>query len=113
MEVYIDDMHVKSKKHPDHMKHLQENFELLRGHYMKLNPLKCAFGASSGKVLGFMVPLREIEANPVQIKAIMDSQAPTTRRGVPSTNWSSDASWAVSIPFYRPVEIMFYNPTGS
>ena len=55
MEVYIDDMLVKSKEFFDHTKHLQEAFELLRSYYMKLNPLKCAFGVSSGKFLGFMV----------------------------------------------------------
>ena len=55
MEVYIDDMLVKSKERPDHTKHLQETFELSRTYGMKLNPLKCAFGVSSGKFLGFMV----------------------------------------------------------
>ena len=43
---------------------------------MKLNPLKCVFGVSSGKFLGFVVTQRGIEANPIQLKAIMDSQAP-------------------------------------
>ena len=55
MEVYIDDMLVKSKEPPDHMKHLQETFELLRRHDMKLNPLKCAYRVRLGKFLGFMV----------------------------------------------------------
>ena len=55
MEVYIDDMLVKSKERPDHTMHLQETFKLLRRHGMKLNPLKCAFGVNSGKFLGFMV----------------------------------------------------------
>ena len=55
MEVYIDDMLVKSKKRFNHTKHLQEAFELLRKYNIKLNPLKCAFGVSSGKFLGFMV----------------------------------------------------------
>ena len=55
MEVYIDDMLVKSKKLFDHTKHLQKAFELLRNYSMKLNPLKCAFRVSSGKFLGFMV----------------------------------------------------------
>ena len=55
MEVYIDDMLVKSKKRFDHTKHLQEAFELLHKYITKLNPLKCAFGVSSGKFLGFMV----------------------------------------------------------
>ena len=65
MEVYINDMLVKSKECLDHMKHLKETFELLKGHDMKLNPLKCAFGVSSSNFLGFMVTQRGIEANPV------------------------------------------------
>ena len=55
IEVYINDMLVKSKECPDHEKHLQETFELLRRYDMKLNPLKCAFGVNSGNFLGFMV----------------------------------------------------------
>ena len=82
MEVYIDDMLVKSKERLDHTRHLQENFELLRRHNMRLNPFKCAFGGSSSKFLGFMVTQRGIEANPIQFKAIMDSQTPSFRKGV-------------------------------
>ena len=55
MEVYIDDMLVKSKKRFDHTKHLEETLELLQKYNMKLNHLKCAFGASLCKFLGFMV----------------------------------------------------------
>ena len=55
MEVYIDYILVKSKECLDHTQHLQETFELLCTHDMKLNPLKCAFGVSVGKFLGFMV----------------------------------------------------------
>ena len=65
MEVYIDDMLVKSKESPDHTRYLQETFELLRRHNMKLNPFKCTFSANSGKFLGFMVTQRGIEANPI------------------------------------------------
>ena len=65
MEVYIDDMLIKSKERPDHTKHLQETFKLLRTHDMKLNPLKCAFKINSGKFLGFMVTQRGIEAIPI------------------------------------------------
>ena len=82
MEVYIDDMLVKTKERLDHMKHLQETFELLRRNGMKLNPLKYAFRVSSGKFLGFMVTQKGIEANPIQLKAIMESHTPTTRKGV-------------------------------
>ena len=63
MEVYIDDMLVKSKERPDHTRHLQETFELLHRHNMKLNTLKCTFRVSSGKFLGFIVTYRGIEAN--------------------------------------------------
>ena len=55
MEVYIDDMLVKSKERPDHAQDLQETFELLRTDDMKFNLLNCAFGVISGKFLGFMV----------------------------------------------------------
>ena len=55
MEVYIDDMMIKSTERFNHTKHLQEPFELLHMYIMKLNPLKCPFGVSSGKFLGFMV----------------------------------------------------------
>ena len=55
MEAYIDDLLMKSKERFDHTKHLQEAFELLQRYGMKLNPLKCAFGVSSDKFLGFMV----------------------------------------------------------
>ena len=55
IEVYIDDMLVKSKERPDHAKHLQEAFELLRAYSIKLNPSKCAFGVGAGRFLGFMV----------------------------------------------------------
>ena len=65
IEVYIDDMLVKSKERPDHTKHLQETFELLHTYGMKLNPLKYAFEVSSSKFLGFMVTQRGIEANPI------------------------------------------------
>ena len=71
MEVYIDDLMVKSKELPDHAGHLQESFELLRAYGMKLNPSKCAFGVIAGQFLGFMVTQRGIEANPAQLKAIL------------------------------------------
>ena len=82
MEVYIDDMLVKSKERPDHTEHLRETFELLRMNNMKLDPLKCMFGVSLGKFLGFMVTQTGIEANPIQLSAVMESHTPTIRKGV-------------------------------
>ena len=82
MEVYIDDMLVKFKQRSDHATHLQQAFDLLQEHGMKLNPLKCAFGVRTGKFLGFMVTQRGIEANPVQLKAILQSLAPSAKKGI-------------------------------
>ena len=82
MEVYIDDMLVKSKECPDHAEHLQEAFELLRAYGMKLNPSKCAFRVNVGRFLGFMVTQRGIEANPAQLKAILESPTPASRKEV-------------------------------
>nr|XP_009786602.1 PREDICTED: uncharacterized protein LOC104234693 [Nicotiana sylvestris] len=72
MEVYIDDMLVKYLNAGDHLKHLQETFDILRKHNIKLNPEKCSFRVSSGKFLGFLVLQRGIEANIDKFKAIED-----------------------------------------
>ena len=80
MEVYIDDMLVKSKQRPDHVTHLPQGFDLLREYGMKLNPLKCAFGVNAGKFLAFMVTQRVREANPLQLKAILQSLAPGSKK---------------------------------
>ena len=64
IEVYIDDMLIKSKERPDHANHLQQVFDLLKTYGMKLNLTKCAFGVSAGRFLGFMMTQRGIEANP-------------------------------------------------
>ena len=55
VEVYVDDVLVKSIDEGSHLDNLQETFETLRRYKMKLNPSKCAFGVSLGKFLGFMV----------------------------------------------------------
>ena len=55
MEFYVDDILVKSLDRADHIKHLQETFEVPRHHKMMLNPTKCAFGVGSSKYLGLMV----------------------------------------------------------
>ena len=82
MEVYIDDMLVKSKERPNHTMHLQEAFDLLRVYDMKLNHLKCTFGVNADRFLGFMMTQRGIEANPAQLKAILESPAPNSRKGI-------------------------------
>uniref|UniRef100_A0A2N9IDH1 RNase H type-1 domain-containing protein n=1 Tax=Fagus sylvatica TaxID=28930 RepID=A0A2N9IDH1_FAGSY len=82
VEVYVDDMLVKSKEEDGHLDDLRETFQTLRKYQMKLNPSKCAFGVYSGKFLGFMVSQRGIEANPDKIKAILEMQPPKNTKEV-------------------------------
>uniref|UniRef100_A0A2N9I431 Uncharacterized protein n=1 Tax=Fagus sylvatica TaxID=28930 RepID=A0A2N9I431_FAGSY len=82
VEVYVDDMLVKSKEEDSHLDDLRETFQTLRKYQMKLNPSKCAFGVYSGKFLGFMVSQRGIEANPDKIKAILEMQPPKSTKEV-------------------------------
>ncbi|KAL0463071.1 UNVERIFIED_CONTAM: hypothetical protein Slati_0194700 [Sesamum latifolium] len=77
VEVYVDDMLVKSKEAGNHVVDLKETFSVLRKYRLKLNPTNCAFGVRGGRFLRFMVTQRGIEANPLKIKAILDMKAPT------------------------------------
>ena len=76
IEVYIDDMVVKSKVVTEHLNDLGGVFEILRKHKLLLNASKCSFGVNSSKFLGYMIMHRGIEVNPDQIKAISDLRPP-------------------------------------
>ena len=82
MEVYIDDMLVKSVKVKLHITHLAEAFQVLKSYNMKLNPAKWAFGVSAGKFLGFIVNNRGIEANPDKIKVVLDMLPPSNIKDI-------------------------------
>ena len=84
VEVYVDDMLVKSKEEEDHLDDLRETFNTLRQYNMKLNPFKCAFGVSLGKFLNFMVSQRGIEAKPEKVRAILEMSSPKTVKEVQS-----------------------------
>ena len=84
MEVYIDDMLVKSVKAELQVAHLAESFQVLKNYNMKLNPTKCAFGVLAGKFLGFIVKSRGTEANPDKIKAMLDMQPPSNTKEIQS-----------------------------
>ncbi|XP_038986795.1 uncharacterized protein LOC120112114 [Phoenix dactylifera] len=82
MEVYVDDMLVKSKVAQDHVTDLSKAFSILRRYQMKLNPAKCAFEVTSGKFLGFVISQRGIEANPEKIRALQEMTPPRTVKEV-------------------------------
>ena len=70
IEIYIDDMVVKSKMVSEQLGDLRIIFEVLRNYKLRLNASKCSFGVGSDKFLGYMVTHRGIEVNPDQFKAI-------------------------------------------
>ena len=76
IEVYIDDMVVKSKVVSEHMGDLEVIFDILRKNKLLLNASKCSFGVESSKFLGYMVTHRGIVVSLDQIKAIHNLQAP-------------------------------------
>ena len=84
MEVYVDDMLVKSKKGVDHGAHLEEAFSIMRKYGMRLNPMKCCFGVEAGKFLGFMVHQCGIDANPEKINALLNMRSPKNVKEVQS-----------------------------
>jgi len=76
IEVYVDDMVVKSKVESKHINDLEDIFEIPRRHKLCLNLAKCSFEVSFGKFLGYMVIHHRIEFDPDQIRAINDLQPP-------------------------------------
>ncbi|XP_075496384.1 uncharacterized protein LOC142533477 [Primulina tabacum] len=80
IEVYIDDIVVKSKQAADHIEHLRKSFQRMRQHELKLNPLKCAFGVKAGKFLGFLVHQRGVEVDKNKAKAIMEANPPRNKK---------------------------------
>ena len=86
VQVYVDDMLVKSRSEEDHLDDLRETFDTLCSYNMKLNPSKCAFGVTAGKFLWFMVSQRGIEINPDKIRAIIEMTPPRNVKEVQSLN---------------------------
>jgi hypothetical protein len=76
VEVYVDDIVVKVKSRASLLDNLALVFDRLRLTRTKLNPDKCVFGITAGKLLGFLVSYRGIEANPEKIKTIEAMRPP-------------------------------------
>jgi hypothetical protein len=82
VEVYVDDIVIKTRERESFLDNLTLVFDRLRTTRMKLNPDKCVFGVSAGKLLGFLVSHRGIEANPAKIRAIEDMRPPARIKDV-------------------------------
>src|SRR3954471_9845699 len=82
VQVYVDDIVIKTYKAATLLDDLHETFAALNKYRIKLNPKKCAFGVPAGRLLVYMVSARGIEANPEKFQAITRMQEPTNVKGV-------------------------------
>jgi ribonuclease HI len=80
--MYVDDIVVASRSKEDHLADLAETFANMRDARLRLNPEKCVFGVRQGKILGYLVSHRGIEANPTKIQAIINMTPPQSARDV-------------------------------
>jgi len=77
VQAYVDDMVETSHERGQHATDLEEPFATISKYRLKLNPEKCVFGVEAGKLLGFMLTERGIEANPHKCAAIIAMRSPT------------------------------------
>ena len=82
VEIYVDDMIVKSKDHEGHTLALWKFFERIQFYKLRLNPKKCTFGVTSEKLLGFMVSPRGIEVDLDKIKEIIEMKPPRIEKEI-------------------------------
>nr|XP_025679639.1 uncharacterized protein LOC112779552 [Arachis hypogaea] len=108
VEVYVDDILVKTTQPDDLIKDLGKVFMSLRQHGMRLNPLKCAFAMEADKFLGFMITQRGVEANPEKCQAILQMKSPGCIKDVQrlagrltSLSRFLGASAAKALPFFN------------
>ena len=97
VEVYMDNIIVKSQRAEQHAKDLEQILDTLDRYKIKLNPEKCVFGVKVEKFLGFMISHRCIEVNPEKMKAILNMKTPKTlnelRNSMGKSLLSEDSSY--------------------
>ncbi|KAK1431975.1 hypothetical protein QVD17_08812 [Tagetes erecta] len=82
IEVYVDDIVIKSKTESEMLQDIEETFIRLREINLKLNPRKCSFGVEKGKFLGMVVFENGMCVNPDKVTAIMQMKSPRTLKDV-------------------------------
>ncbi|CAL8134521.1 unnamed protein product [Prunus armeniaca] len=84
LEVYIDDVVIKSPEEGNHMTNLRRAFLIMRQHKLKMNPKKCVFGVQAGNFLGFLVHQRGIEIDKNKAKSIIEALPPRNKKELQS-----------------------------
>ena len=82
VEVYVDEMIVKSKDRESHTVNLRKFFEMIKEYRLRLNPQKCTFRVTAKKLLGFLVSDRGIEVDLSKIKAILEMPPPRSEKEI-------------------------------
>src|SRR6185503_20058094 len=80
LEVYIDDIVIKSAGLSHHLADIRLALERMCQYGLKMNPLKCAFGVSAEKFLGLIIHEKRIEIDPKRIEAIKKMEAPACKK---------------------------------
>jgi hypothetical protein len=79
LEIYIDDVVIKSDNMDHHLADLRLALQRMCRYGLKMNPLKCAFGVSASKFLGFIIHEHGIEIDPKKIESIQKVQPPQSK----------------------------------
>ncbi|GJS73364.1 reverse transcriptase domain-containing protein [Tanacetum coccineum] len=111
MEVYVDDLVIKSHTEQEIPRDIEETFRTLRRINMKLNPKKCTFGAEEGMFLGHIVNVKGIRACPDKAEAVIRLPSPRTLKEVQSLNGKLaslnrllSTSAEKSLPFFKTLK---------
>jgi hypothetical protein len=86
IQAYVDDLIVKSSSRANHVSDLAETFANMKRAGLILNPEKCMFGVTKGKILGCLISAKRIEANPDKIRAIREMEEPKTKKDIHKLN---------------------------
>jgi hypothetical protein len=108
IQAYVDDLIVKSGDRVSHVSDLAETYANMRRAGLKLNPEKCVFGVTKGKILGCLISAKRIEANSNKIRAIREMEEPKTKKDIQKLNGRVEAlnrfssrSAERSLPFFK------------
>jgi hypothetical protein len=111
IQAYVDDLIVKSSNRASHVSDLAETFANMRRAGLKLNPEKCVFGVTKGKILGCLISAKRIKANPDKISAIREMEEPKTMKDIQKLNGRVAAlnrfisrSVERSLPFFKALK---------
>jgi hypothetical protein len=111
IQAYVDDLIVKSSSRASHVSDLAETFANMRRVGLKLNPEKCVFGVTKGKILGCLISAKRIEANPDNIRAIREMEEPKMKKDIQKLNGRVAAlnrfisrSAERSLPFFKALK---------